>query len=238
MAGAQFTLDLHVTNTSGDPQDLVPGVPTASPSAGVTVTPPVGPIVPLADGASTDLTYTATIAQPGAVSLTAPLTATDQSTSVVTNLAPVATVTAVPVSIVVNSTADDALPPAAAAANVCDVDPNTPGDQCTLRAAIQLANLQTGPQAITFDIPGGGVPSIAPASALPPVTVPVSIDASTQPGDWVQLSGSGAPTATGLAISGGSSTVRGFVVNGWTTGISLGAEPGATWWPATASAPT
>ena len=50
-AGGQFTLDLHVTNTTADPQDLALGAATANPSAGVTITPPVGPIAPLASGA-------------------------------------------------------------------------------------------------------------------------------------------------------------------------------------------
>ena len=226
VAGAQFTLDLHVTNTSGDTQDLSVGTPTGSPSTGVTITAPAGPIAPLANGTSTDLSYTATIAAPGAGSFTTPLAATDESTSVLTSLAPVATATAVPISIVVNSTADDALPSDAAAANVCDVDPNTPGDQCTLRAAIQLANLQTAAQSISFAIDGGGVPTIAPATALPTATVPLTIDGTTQSGGWVELSGASAPTGTGLSLTGGRSTVRGLVINGWATGISLTGEGG------------
>ena len=40
-AGGQFTLDLHVINTTADPQALALGTPTASPSTGVTITPPV-----------------------------------------------------------------------------------------------------------------------------------------------------------------------------------------------------
>ena len=227
--GGTFTLDLHVTNTSGEVQDLSPGVPTANPVAGVALTAPVGPLPALADGSSTDLIYSVVISQPGDEMLTTPLTATGRLTGAATNLTPAATVTAVPFSIVVNTAADDGLPPAAATANVCDVDPITPGNQCTLRAALQLANLQTGAASITFDIPGGVVPTIAPASALPAATVPVSIDATTQPGGWVELSGAGAGTGTvnGLDIEGGSSTIRGLVVNGWSgDGIHLGGGPG------------
>ena len=220
-AGTQFSLDLHVTNTTSDTQDIALGTATANPSPGVTITPPVGPITPLAGGQSVDLTYTATIAQAGGEVLTTPLAATDESSAAVTNLAPTATVTAAAPDLVVNSTADDALPPDSATANVCDVDLTTPGNQCTLRAAIQLADLRSGTQAIVFDIPGAGVPTIAPTSALPAATVPVTIDGTTQTGGWVQLSGTGAPTATGLSITAGASTVRGLVVNGWATGISL-----------------
>ncbi|MBP7475230.1 MAG: hypothetical protein KBF83_06240, partial [Pyrinomonadaceae bacterium] len=50
----------------------------------------------------------------------------------------------------------------------CDVDMNTSGNQCTLRAAIQTANDLPGPDTIKFDIPGGGVQTISPAGALPP----------------------------------------------------------------------
>ena len=221
VAGTPFTLDLHVTNASGDLQGLSLSPATADPSPGVTITPPVNPPTSLADGTSADLLYTVAIAQSGPETFTIPLSGTDVSTSAVTNLTPGANVTAVPLAIVVNSTADDPLPPDAATANVCDVDPGTPGNQCTLRAALQLANLQTVGQLITFDIPGGGVPTIAPASALPVATVPVTIDGTTQSGGWVQLSGTGAPTESGLSITGGTSTVRGLVVNGWATGISL-----------------
>ena len=35
----------------------------------------------------------------------------------------------------------------------CDSDPITPGEQCTLRSAIQAANLNDGPDTIVFDIP-------------------------------------------------------------------------------------
>src|SRR3990172_5191534 len=44
--------------------------------------------------------------------------------------------------------------------NVCDVDPSTAGDQCTLRAAIETVNAMRNVTArpVVFDIPGGGVP--------------------------------------------------------------------------------
>ena len=76
-------------------------------------------------------------------------------------------------------------------------DGKTP--ECTLRAAIQLANRLQGKDIIKFQIPGNdpgvvlGVPSIQPQTALPDITDPLIIDgwsqspASTRPP--VELSG-------------------------------------------------
>jgi hypothetical protein len=99
----------------------------------------------------------------------------------------------------------------------CDVDPFTPGDQVTLRAAIQCANRTAGTDYIYFSI-GSGVQTIHPGSALPEVTDPVVIDGTTQPGyaasPVIELDGSGAGGAVnGLVISAGNSTVRGLVIN-------------------------
>src|SRR6266850_2135559 len=44
-----------------------------------------------------------------------------------------------------------------------------PGD-CSLRSAIITANQNSGPDTISFNIPGGGVHTIAPQSALPTIT--------------------------------------------------------------------
>src|SRR5215207_1111122 len=54
--------------------------------------------------------------------------------------------------------------------------------ECTLRAAIQEANATAAADLIRFRIPGPGVQTIAPASALPFVTQSVTIDGYTQPG--------------------------------------------------------
>ena len=89
----------------------------------------------------------------------------------------------------------------------------------SLRQVILNANAHPGPDAITFDI-GPTFPSlsIAPASPLPPVTQPVSIDATTQPGyagtPIVELDGENAGAGTnGLALVGGGITVRGLAIN-------------------------
>src|SRR5262249_29551716 len=53
----------------------------------------------------------------------------------------------------------------------------------SLRQAILDADAAPDPSnAITFNIPGGGVQTIAPASPLPAITSPISIDGYTQPG--------------------------------------------------------
>jgi CSLREA domain-containing protein len=101
---------------------------------------------------------------------------------------------------------------------------------CTLRAAIQEANALTscaGALAINFNITGGGVQTIAPASALPDSTRAVLIDGYTQPGSSVntlvagdnaviqiELNGTSAGASVdGLRIVGSNSTVRGLAVN-------------------------
>ena len=68
---------------------------------------------------------------------------------------------------VVTTTGDE--PDADLADPVCDVDDAASGNQCTLRAAIQEANATPGTDLIHFAIPGGGVRTIRPASALPDI---------------------------------------------------------------------
>src|SRR5262249_51163528 len=52
----------------------------------------------------------------------------------------------------------------------------------SLRATIQSANNDTTLDTIAFAIPGSGVHTISPLSALPTITNPVVIDGYTQPG--------------------------------------------------------
>ena len=52
----------------------------------------------------------------------------------------------------------------------------------TLREAINHANSVVGTDTINFDIPGFGVHTIQPASALPTISDPVMIDGTSQPG--------------------------------------------------------
>ncbi len=88
----------------------------------------------------------------------------------------------------------------------CDAD-------CSLREAITAANATTAQDTIHFNIPGTGVKTISPASALPIITAPVSID--TTPSFWrIELDGSSAGSdVNGLVITAGGSTVKGLVIN-------------------------
>jgi hypothetical protein len=83
----------------------------------------------------------------------------------------------------VTSSADDS--DTAVGDGQCDSDASIVGDQCTLRSAIEETNVATGTDSvvINFNIPGGGVQTISPQTALPPLTRPaVTIDGTTQPG--------------------------------------------------------
>ncbi len=97
----------------------------------------------------------------------------------------------------------------------------------SLRQAVLDANANPGLDTIAFDIGGGGVQTIQPASPLPAITDPVFLDGTTQPGfdgvPLVVLNGLRAgPNAYGLTITAGRSTVKGLVVDGFTAaGIAL-----------------
>ncbi len=89
----------------------------------------------------------------------------------------------------------------------------------TFRQAILDANSTSGPDTIAFNIAGTGVRTIAPTSALPDITDPVTIDGFTQPGSSANTLTAGSNAvllvATPVpAISGGSSLVRGLVITG------------------------
>jgi Calx-beta domain-containing protein/beta-propeller repeat-containing protein/carboxypeptidase family protein len=96
----------------------------------------------------------------------------------------------------------------------------------SLRQAILDANATTGLDTITFDIPGSGVQTINLLIALPVITDPVIIDATTQPGysgsPVVELNGASTSSGSGFAITAGGSTVRGFAINRFhDSGIAL-----------------
>jgi hypothetical protein len=109
----------------------------------------------------------------------------------------------------------------AAHARAADFQVTTTADDGdgSLRQAILDANASDGADTITFAI-GSGAVTISPLSPLPEITGPVTIDGTTQPGfvgpPLVELSGS-EPNAggIGLKLTGGSSTVRGLIVDGW-----------------------
>jgi hypothetical protein len=96
----------------------------------------------------------------------------------------------------------------------------------SLRQAIVDANAHPndqGPDLISFAIPGSGVNTILLASALPDITEAVLIDGWTQPGfngaPLIELTATPGLTADGLRITGGSTIIRGLVINGFRYGI-------------------
>ena len=118
-----------------------------------------------------------------------------------------------------------AQPLAAVTFTVINTDDSGAG---SLRQAILDANAAPGLDTIAFDIPGAGVHTISPATALPFITDPVVIDGYTQPGAspntdpegfngtlLIELSGASSAPMNGLGISAGGSTVRGLVINGF-----------------------
>ena len=127
--------------------------------------------------------------------------------------------------------------------NIADSGPGS------LRQAILDANAATrGTNAIDFQIPGQGVPVIAPASPLPAITRAVLIDGRSQPGfvgtPLIALDGSQAGTADGLTIIGPGVAVRGLdigdfsgagihitgtdAIRVWIYGDFLGTDPTGT----------
>lgn len=113
--------------------------------------------------------------------------------------------------IIVNVDGDEA--DASDADSVCDVDLDEPTLQCTLRAALKVAMAKPGSR-IVFDIPGEGVPRIVLRSALPALTVPVQINATTQAGGFVEVRGGAG--FDGLRLGGGGSSVKGLILNNFT----------------------
>jgi len=87
---------------------------------------------------------------------------------------------------------------------------------CTLRAAIEQANATTGSDTISFAI-GSGPQTIAPATQLPAISDPVTIDGTTQPSfagsPIIVLDGGSAGAASGLVLTADASTVKGLVIN-------------------------
>jgi len=117
----------------------------------------------------------------------------------------------------VNSTGDGA--DSDTTDGICDDGTVDGATNCTLRAAIQQTNAGTS-GAIEFNISGGGVQTISPASALPAITKPVFIDGYSQPGAsagtvLIEIDGSNAPGSStdGLTLTGGRSLIRGLAIN-------------------------
>src|SRR5690242_1433091 len=97
----------------------------------------------------------------------------------------------------------------------------------TLRQAILDANAAPGPHLIAFAVGGGGPATIAPLSALPPLTQAITVDGTTQPGfagtPIVELDGSQAGIGVdGLDENAGNGVIRGLSIGGFGAyGIAL-----------------
>jgi CSLREA domain-containing protein len=108
---------------------------------------------------------------------------------------------------------------------------------CTLRAAIQQTNATPGADVIQFNVPGTGVHTIQPGTALPTITEAVSIDGYSQPGAspntlavgsnallLIEIDGSllgNGSGGAGLDITGGGSAVRGLVIHHFRIGSAI-----------------
>jgi len=82
---------------------------------------------------------------------------------------------------------------------------------CTLREAINAANLNAGADLITFS----GVSAVMPLTQLPTISDAVTIDGTTLSGSRVQLTGFNIDqfTTSGLDVTSGSSTIRGLAID-------------------------
>jgi hypothetical protein len=89
------------------------------------------------------------------------------------------------------------------------------GGPGSLRQAILDANASGQGTAIVFGVSGTGAPVIRPGSPLPNITVPVTIDGTTQqPAGFAVLDGGSAGVgANGLVLIGGNSLVKGMVIS-------------------------
>jgi hypothetical protein len=141
-----------------------------------------------------------------------------------------------------------AISPALAVATTFTVTNTNDSGDGSLRQAIIDANDNANPterDTIDFDIPASdpncnasGVCTITPASALPTISEPVTIDGYTQPGASPNTLATGTDAALkielsgrlrtindvwhGITITGSNSVVKGLIINdGWNTGIQI-----------------
>ncbi len=84
----------------------------------------------------------------------------------------------------------------------------------SLRQAILDSNAAPDADTIGFAIPGGVVPTIAPATPLPDITAPVMIDGWSQPEFGVEINGAGqGANSNVLVIRSDDVTVRSLTIN-------------------------
>ncbi len=120
------------------------------------------------------------------------------------------------------------------------VSNTTDSDPGSLRQAMLDANTALGPDIIAFNIPGAGLKTITPLTALPNITEAVTIDGYTQPGAsantlpvgnnavlLIELNGE-VSGAVILNVTDGAATIRGLVINRSASGaIALSGSGGS-----------
>lgn len=120
---------------------------------------------------------------------------------------------------------------------LCDVDANTAGEQCTLRAAIQEANARPGFDLVNFEIPGGGIQTITipNGSILPDIKEKMQLDGLSQSsptGDpLIELKGgelNNTIPLRGLTIATSDVYVRGLSITQFVTNIAIARTDGPT----------
>lgn len=108
---------------------------------------------------------------------------------------------------------------------------------CTLRDAITYGNTHPG-GVVHFAIPGPGVHTISPATPLPLIVAPMTIDGYSQAGASPNSNPPGVGTnaairieidganrsLSGLAVNAGHVTIRGLAINRVIHGITMGAQ--------------
>jgi hypothetical protein len=121
------------------------------------------------------------------------------------------------------------LPLVSASADTFTVTNTNDSGPGSLRQAITDANAHPNPSGtvdqIAFNILGSGVRTIILQTQLPGITDPAIVDGWTQPG-WngvpiVELTAQAGVTIDGLVITGGTTTIRGLVMNGFRSAILI-----------------
>jgi PKD repeat protein len=170
-------------------------------------------------------TYTHAYAAGGVYTVALSVTDTDGQTSPL--LAKQVTVAAYEVNSVGDAPSKDSTQPVCDTGSMVIVD-STSVPECTLRAAIGAVAV-AGRGAITFNLPTGATPTLAPATPLPTLTAAnVSIDASTVTGGYLTIDGTALDRTTGIGlhVSGTNDTIRGMDVENVATGILVDAAGG------------
>ncbi len=98
---------------------------------------------------------------------------------------------------------------------ICDTDPDEPGNQCTLRAAIENINARQDDKVTTvyIRVPDQHNIEIKPSGPLPAIEYPIRFDVLEN--DQVLLDGRNAGSADGLEIFSGYCLLKNFIFSFW-----------------------